>query len=56
MSSLADESHGDANAMNLHQRVIKSGLDSVTGPDAERIVLLFEGCCVFMEDQVVCSM
>ena len=48
MSSLTDTSQG-AQPMNLHSRVIMSGLDSITGPDANSIVLLFTGCALFAE-------
>jgi hypothetical protein len=41
MSSLSDTAQGEAPAMNLQARVIQSGLDSIKGPDAESIVLLF---------------
>ena len=40
-------------SLNLQQRVIQSGLDSLSGADAESIVLLFKGMAVFAEDQVV---
>ena len=48
MSSLTDTAQG-AQPMNLHSRVIQSGLDSITGPDANSIVLLFTGCALFAE-------
>jgi hypothetical protein len=41
MRSLTDAARGDAPAMNLQQRVISSGLNSIKGPDAESIVMLF---------------
>ena len=47
-SSLTDTAQG-AQPMNLHSRVIQSGLDSITGPDANSIVLLFTGCALFAE-------
>ena len=34
-------------SLNLQQRVIQSGLDSLAGADAENIVLLFKGMAVF---------
>ena len=40
-------------SLNLQQRVIQSGLDSLTGVDAESIVLLFKGMAIFAEDQIV---
>ena len=40
-------------SLNLQQRVIQSGLDSLEGADAANIVLLFKGMAVFAEDQVV---
>ena len=40
-------------SLNLQQRVIQSGLDSLDGTEAESIVLLFKGMAVFAEDQVV---
>ena len=43
----------DHTSLNLQQRVIQSGLDSLAGADAESIVLLFKGMAVFAEDQVV---
>ena len=47
------EGTGSSQPFNLQQRVIQSGLDSLTGADAESIVLLFKGMAVFAEDQVV---
>ena len=40
-------------SLNLQQRVIQSGLDSLSGADAESIVLLFKGMAVFAEDQII---
>ena len=39
--------------LNLQQRVIQSGLDSLEDEDAENIVSLFKSMAVFAEDQVV---
>ena len=39
--------------LNMQQRVIQSGLDSLAGPDATDIVSLFKGMAVFAEDQIV---
>ena len=39
--------------LNLQQRVIQSGLDSLEGEDAADIVILFKGMAVFAEDQIV---
>ena len=44
---------GGHQSLNLQQRVIQSGLDSLDGSDAESIVTLFKGMAVFAEDQVV---
>ena len=52
MSSLTDTAQG-AQPMNLHSRVIKSGLDSITGPEADKILLLFSACAVFAEVKIV---
>ena len=38
---------------NLHERVIQSGLDSLTGADAPSVEVLFMGMAVFAEDQIV---
>ena len=43
----------EQSSLNLQQRVIQSGLDSLAGTDAENIVLLFKGMAVFAEDQVI---
>ena len=40
-------------SLNLQQRVIQSGLDSLNGADAESIVTLFKSMAVFAEDQIV---
>ena len=40
-------------SLNLQQRVIQSGLDSLAGADAADIVSLFKGMAVFAEDQIV---
>ena len=56
MKSLAMGKGSDSNAhqsLNLQQRVIQSGLDSLDGGEAEDIVVLFKGMAVFAEDQVV---
>ena len=57
MSSLTDTSQG-AQPMNLHSRVIKSGLNSITGPEADKILLLFSACAVFAEviyKKIICQ-
>ena len=41
MGNLTEASQGSG--LSMSQRIIKSGLDSITGPDAENIVTLFEG-------------
>ena len=43
MSSLTDTAKG-AQPMNLHSRVIQSGLDSITGPETDSILRLFSAC------------
>ena len=40
-------------SLNLQQRVIQSGLDSLDGADAENIITLFKGMAVFAEDQII---
>ena len=50
MRNLTDTAQGDAGPMNLQQRVIQSGLDSIQGPDAPSIVLLFKASAIFAED------
>ena len=49
----ADGSNASSSGMNLQQRVIQSGLDSLSGGEAESIVTLFKSMAVFAEDQVV---
>ena len=49
----AGEGTDENQSLNLQQRVIQSGLDSLVGSDAENIVSLFKGMAVFAEDQVV---
>ena len=44
---------GATQSLNLQQRVIQSGLDSLEGEDAADIVILFKGMAVFAEDQIV---
>ena len=44
---------GEHQSLNLQQRVIQSGLDSLAGSEAESIELLFKGMAVFAEDQVI---
>ena len=44
---------GEHQSLNLQQRVIQSGLDSLAGADAADIVALFKGMAVFAEDQIV---
>ena len=53
MKSLTTGKGDSSQPLNLQQRVIQSGLDSLEGRDAEDIVLLFKGMAVFAEDQVV---
>ena len=54
MKSLASgEGAEGGESLNLQQRVIQSGLDSLAGSEAASIVLLFKGMAVFAEDQVV---
>ena len=46
--------NGDTSqSLNLQQRVIQSGLDSLGGADAADIVTLFKSMAVFAEDQIV---
>ena len=52
MKSLTDSS-SSSRGLNLQTRVIKSGLDSITGDDATSVIALFEGLAIFQEDQVV---
>ena len=53
MKSLATGKGDSSQPLNLQQRVIQSGLDSLEGEDAANIVLLFKGMAVFVEDQIV---
>ena len=54
MKSLtAGEGGTEHQSLNLQQRVIQSGLDSLEGEDAVDIVSLFKGMAVFAEDQIV---
>ena len=53
MKSLTTGKGEDSEALNLQQRVIQSGLDSLAGADAANIVVLFKGMAVFAEDQIV---
>ena len=54
MKSLAENDRGAAGGeqnqpLNLQQRVISSGLESISGSDAPKIVSLFQGLAVFEE-------
>jgi hypothetical protein len=53
MNSLAENSRGASGEqnqpLNLQQRVISSGLESISGSDAPKIVSLFQGLAVFEE-------
>ena len=53
MKSLTTGKGEDSQPLNLQQRVIQSGLDSLEGEDAADIVVLFKGMAVFAEDQIV---
>ena len=53
MKSLTTGKGADSQPLNLQQRVIQSGLDSLEGEDAADIVVLFKGMAVFAEDQIV---
>ena len=53
MKSLATGKGDASQPLNLQQRVIQSGLDSLEGEDATDIVTLFKGMAVFAEDQIV---
>ena len=53
MKSLTTGKGETSQPLNLQQRVIQSGLDSLVGEDAENIVILFKGMAVFAEDQVI---
>jgi hypothetical protein len=45
----ARDASGEQQPLNLQQRVISSGLESISGSDAPKIVLLFQGLAVFEE-------
>ena len=50
---MAEDSDNSAHqSLNLQQRVIQSGLDSIDGADANSVFALFKGMAVFAEDQV----
>jgi hypothetical protein len=51
MKSLTENARDASGAQpqNLQQRVIQSSLDSISGSDAPKIVLLFQGLAVFEE-------
>ena len=51
--TIGEGTDGERQSLNLQQRVIQSGLDSVAGADAADIVALFKGMAVFAEDQIV---
>ena len=53
MKSLVTGKGDSSQPLNLQQRVIQSGLDSLEGEDAADIVTLFKGMAVFAEDQIV---
>ena len=53
MRSLKAEGSSESQPLNIQQRVIESGLNSLQDDDAESIILLFKGMAVFAEDQVV---
>ena len=53
MKSLTTGKGNSLQPLNLQQRVIQSGLDSLEGEDAADIVLLFKGMAVFAEDQII---
>ena len=53
MKSLETGKGDSSQPLNLQQRVIQSGLDSLTGVDAESIELLFKGMAVFAEDVLI---
>ena len=53
MKSLTTGKGDSSQPLNLQQRVIQSGLDSLEGEDAADIVVLFKGMAVFSEDQIV---
>ena len=53
MKSLATGKGDSSQPLNLQQRVIQSGLDSLEGEDAADIVTLFKAMAVFAEDQII---
>ena len=53
MKSLTTGKGDSSQPLNLQQRVIQSGLDSLEGEDTADIVMLFKGMAVFAEDQIV---
>ena len=53
MKSLSTGKGDSSQPLNLQQRVIQSGLDSLGGEDAPNIVILFKSMAVFAEDQIV---
>ena len=53
MKSLRTGKGDSSQPLNLQQRVIQSGLDSLEGEDAADIVVLFKAMAVFAEDQIV---
>ena len=53
MKSLKTGKGDSSQPLNLQQRVIQSGLDSLEGEDAADIVTLFKGMAVFAEDQII---
>ena len=53
MKSLSTGKGDNSQPLNLQQRVIQSGLDSLEGEDAADIISLFKGMAVFAEDQIV---
>ena len=53
MKSLTTGKGDSSQPLNLQQRVIQSGLDSLKGEDAAAIQSLFRSMAVFAEDQVV---
>ena len=53
MKSLRAADEGDLNPLNLQQRVIQSGLDSIADEDAENICIIFKAMAVFQE---VCAL
>ena len=53
MKSLTTGKGDSSQPLNLQQRVIQSGLDSLEGEDTADIVMLFKAMAVFAEDQIV---